>query len=262
MDLKNNLENKYIAYLDVLGFKELVYSKQTDKLETYFTAIRETLDDLKYEKKSIKSLLVSDSTILVSPDSSEDFKVLLLAVQTIQSRLALKDIWIRGAICYGEVYYDDLSNIIVGKGLIDAYLLEQEAKYPRVIINTSIIPRIAANSQEFLLKINPPNENSGIPKMKLVHNWFKYIQSDSYFVSYGHRIVHEAMNDRSLNDIHKIILENLYSSQKNYEKYLWVKNYFLDVIHDIDDWTHYRVSPENTAQKDYIKEWFGKFAEI
>lgn len=262
MDLQNNLKRKYIAYLDVLGFKELVYSRDTNRLEAYFNTIRETLDDLKEVKGNIESLLISDSTILVSPDSLEDFRTLVLAVQTIQTRLAYKNIWLRGAICFGEVFYDKRSNLIVGKGLIDAYLLEQEAKYPRVIINPSIIPKLANNSHEFLMEINPESRGRSGTMMKLIHTWGTYIENDAYFVSYGHRIVLDSISEGSLEDIYNLIFKNLYSSPKNYDKYLWVKRYFMDVLRDLKDVSMMGAGTSAMERAANFARWFKKFSEL
>ncbi len=104
MNIRDNLKEKYVAFLDVLGFKEIVSKRNLNSLETYFNTIQQTLELIRQDKKNIESLLISDSTILISPDTKEDFKTLLRAVQTIQAKLAQQNIWIRGAISFGDVY--------------------------------------------------------------------------------------------------------------------------------------------------------------
>jgi hypothetical protein len=262
VNLQHNLQPRYVAFLDVLGFKELVYARRIGELEMYFDTISVTLDVLKNDKRHIKSLLISDSTILISPDSTDDFKTLLRAVQTIQAKLALKNIWIRGGISYGEVYFDQGSNIVVGKGLIDAYLLESQAKFPRVIIDTTIIKRIAENRQLFYHIINPDFDPAANSRLKLVHNFFKYIPDDCFFVAYGHRIILDAIRDKSMHIVYELILNNVYADQKNYEKHVWVKNYFMNVINDLWDRWPYLVSNNDQQDRVYINEWFRKFAEI
>lgn len=262
MNLKKNLHNKYVAFLDVLGFKELVSRRRVDTLETYFTTISETLTVIRNDKKNIKSLLVSDSIILVSPDTTEDFKTLLRAIQTIQARLSLKNIWIRGAISFGEIYYNEISNIIVGKGLINSYLLEREAKYPRVIVDTAIIPKIAENRQTFYETVNPSYKDFETDKLKLIHSWHKYIPEDSFFVAYGHRIILDAVRDRNLYSIHSLVLKNLYADQRNYDKYLWVRNYFMDIMRDLADRWNSLKSQQHKEDRMYLEKWWGKFTEI
>lgn len=259
-----NLQNKYVAYLDVLGFKELVNRSNTNKLEIYFNTIKEVLSLIRSDKKNIESLLVSDSTILISPDSKEDFKTLLIAVQTIQFELVKQDIWIRGAISYGEVYFDQDSNLIVGKGLVNAYLLESSAKFPRVIIDTSIIPKIADNRQEFFGFVNPDNNNFRNDKLKLVHNWHKFTDEDNFYVSYAHRIILDSIENKNLHLTYNKIKKNLYSDSKQYDKFLWVKKYFMDVLFDLEGrWVY--ISADSTLEKDnrtYLNKWWVKFTEM
>ncbi len=264
MNLQDKLQNKYVAFIDVLGFKELVNRRNTNTLETYFNTIRETLELIRNDKKNIESLLVSDSTILISPDSKEDFKTLLRAVQTIQSELVKQDIWIRGAISYGEVYFDQESNLIVGKGLVNAYLLESTAKFPRVIIDTSIIPKIADNRKEFFDFVNPDNNNFRNDKLKLVHNWHKFTEEDNFYVSYAHRIIIDSIEKKNLHLTYNKIKKNLYSDSKQYDKFLWVKKYFMDVLLDLEGrWGV--ISANSITEKDnraYLNKWWGKFTEM
>ncbi|OQX77230.1 MAG: hypothetical protein B6D61_07495 [Bacteroidetes bacterium 4484_249] len=257
MNLRDNLQKKYVAFLDVLGFKELVGNHKVDSLETYFNTIKNTLQIIQRDKGNIESILISDSTILISPDTKEDFKTLLRAVQTIQAKLALKDIWLRGAISFGEVYFDKDSNLVVGKGLVNAYLLESEAIYPRVIIDTSIIPRIADNRQAFFDFINPKYENFINEKLKLIHNMHHYTEEDSFFVAYAHRIILDSIETKTIHIIYKKIKKNLYSNPKHYKKYLWTKNYFMEVLYNLDNlWERI---PKEKDKRQYIREWWYRF---
>ncbi len=264
MNLKNNLQKKYVAFLDVLGFKELVGRQNVDALETYFNSIKETLQVIRRDKGNIESLLISDSTILISPDTKEDFRTLLRAVQTIQARLASKDIWLRGAISFGEVYFDNELNLVVGKGLVNAYLLETEAIYPRVIIDTSIIPKIAENRLGFFNFINPKYEDFANDKLKLVHNMHHYTENDSFFVAYAHRIILDSIETRTIHLIYQKIKKNLYSDPKHYKKYLWTKNYFMEVLHNLNDLWSIIVSNSNKERenKQYIRKWWFKFNDL
>lgn len=262
MNLRENLQKKYVAFLDVLGFKELVYKRNVDTLETYFSSIEDTLNLIRTDKQNIQSLLISDSTILISPNTREDFRILLRAVQTIQAKLVQKDIWIRGAISFGEVFFDQQSNLIVGKGLVNAYLLENEAVYPRVIIDTSIIPMIAENRQDFYEFVNPHYRDFEKDKLKLVHSWYKFIEDDSFFIAYAHRVLIDSINDRNIHLIYNKIKMNLYGEAKHYKKFLWVKNYFMDVLGDFNDRWRPLKTIEDMETKRYIDKWWIKFTRL
>lgn len=264
MNLHEQLSEKYIAYLDVLGFKELVGKKRLKEVELYFNTIHDTLREIGQKNSSIQSILISDSTILIGPDSKESFKVLLGVVQNIQAKLALKNIWIRGAITFGDVYFDDTLNVVVGKGLVDAFLLEQEATYPRVIIDSSIVVKIADNMDGFLGFVNPSLNNFANDKTKLIHSWQTLTESDALFVAYAHEILLDAISNRTIHLVYNRIKSNLYSEHRHYQKFLWVKNYFNEVLYDFswrwdDLWMG---SPEETANREYVKRWHEKFTQM
>lgn len=124
LNLKENIGEKYVAFLDVMGFSNLVNNRGNnyDQLESYFTKITEILEKLRDDKAEIQSLLISDSIILIAPKDEQGFIQLLWAIRRIQSILLWKKILLRGAVSYGEIYYNDEKNIIVGKGFIRAYL--------------------------------------------------------------------------------------------------------------------------------------------
>lgn len=137
-------KESYVAFLDVLGFKDMVMKQNDNKLVTYFNEVNNVIDELKRidRKKDIGYIVISDSIILTVEkvlDPEKNIKILrqiCIAVSKIQKRLALNDIWIRGAISSGKTYFDQNNNQIVGPAYIDSYLLENElAIYPRVILD-------------------------------------------------------------------------------------------------------------------------------
>lgn len=68
MDYKNS----YIAFLDVLGFKKLVFSESV-KIEEYFQIIKDDIASLKTidSKKQINYIVISDS-IIISIEQNRD----------------------------------------------------------------------------------------------------------------------------------------------------------------------------------------------
>ena len=183
----------------------------------------------------------------------------------LQAKLAQKDIWMRGAISFGEVYFDKESNLIVGKGLVKAYLLESEEIYPRVIIDTSIILRIASDRRLFFNFINPNPDNFN-DKLKLVHNYFQFIEDDSFFIAYAHRILLDSIKKRNIHLIYKKIKKNLYSDSKHFKKFLWVKNYFSGVLLELsNNWEitfNNSINNKELINQQYIKRWWHKFNEL
>lgn len=231
MNITNHLqEKKYVAFLDVLGFKELVRTKG-EKLNRYFTTIENALIDIQSDKKEITSQLVSDSTILACDFNSQNLKLLLKAVQTIQARCAIENIWIRGAITIGDIYFNRELNIVVGNGLSDAYILESQEKFPRVIVDPKILKTEYGfgTRKLFIERFNNHQERNRIAP--LIHDSLEQnesIENEAIFVAFAERIIYE--NIDNLDVIYSNIQNELYNSQVTYQKYLWLKQYFINSL--------------------------------
>lgn len=222
-------EKKYVAFLDVLGFKELVRTKG-EKLNRYFKTIENALIDINSDKAEITSQLVSDSTILACDLSVQNLGTLLKAVQTIQARCAVENIWIRGAITIGDIYFDRNLNIVVGNGLSDAYLLESQEKFPRVIIDPKVLKEEYGFGTRhlFIKRYNQNAEPKKIPLINEPSDLNQSIENEAIFVAFAERIIFE--NIDSLEILYKNIQNELYNSQHTYQKYLWLKQYFSETL--------------------------------
>lgn len=204
----------------MLGFKELVRTKG-EKLNRYFETIEKALIDIQSDKKEITLQLVSDSTILACDFSTQNLELLLRAVQTIQAKCALENIWIRGAITIGDIYFNRDLNIVVGNGLSDAYLLESQEKFPRVIIDPKILKSEYGfgTRKRFIERFNNSQERNRITP--LIHDSLEQneaIENEAIFVAFAERIIYK--NIDNLEVIYSNIQNELYNSQITYQKYL------------------------------------------
>ncbi len=261
LNLKANFKDKYIAFIDVMGFSNLVNKGSVDNLESYFSRITEVLDQIKVDKAQIESFLISDSIILIAPDTQKDLVQLLTAIRRIQSALLWKKILMRGAVSFGQVYYNPKRNIIVGKGFIRAYLLESEAVYPRVIIDPSIVKKISTDKTGFIHKINGSEAYTFENRIIYTHRDFTGISDDAIFIDYANKSVKKERIVGSLRLVYESIVENLYGEQKLYSKYIWLKDYFLACLTLT---THYLEEDSQASQrhKDKIEEWTEKFRRL
>jgi hypothetical protein len=220
-------ENKYVAFIDVLGFKNLVESKG-DNLNSYFDIVTHAIEEFKNSDFPIESQLVSDSTILATKKSEDGLKQLLYAVQTIQSKCAMENIWLRGAITIGEIYFNSEKNIVVGKGLSDAYILESQEKFPRVVIDPKVIIDFE-DLRKFCNTFNVKTWNPYRREIPLIYDYEmdveKNLTNDAIFVAFAERIF--ADYSQKLDLIHDHLKAEMYHGQLNYGKYLWLKSYFL-----------------------------------
>ncbi|RGC97242.1 hypothetical protein DW194_17090 [Subdoligranulum sp. AM16-9] len=141
--MNEKYENCYIAFLDLLGFKELVKTHTCEQILKIFDEIKSqymiTRDEDKkplVDPKKIHFKIMSDSICFyVSSHISNSLPVLISLCAYFQVRLWRLEhpILVRGGIVKGDIYAND--DIMFGTGLTNAYLLEEKnAKVPRIII--------------------------------------------------------------------------------------------------------------------------------
>lgn len=240
-------EESYVAFLDVLGFKNMISEKNENKINMYFGLVNSAIVYLKsiVEKKEIGSLVISDSIILTVPCDSnlrediKNFKNLCLAVSIIQQTLAFKDIWIRGAISFGGTYFNIEKNQIIGKGFINAYLLEEKmAIYPRVIIDTKVIDKLGFNDAGlFIHAMNQNNYKNW--SSSILYSWelneSKYVVEKDLplFIDYFDFSVNfnEIDNKDYVEKIIFNIKKNIYKDNGLYYKYKWVSKYLCSKLY-------------------------------
>ena len=264
LNLRENLQDRFVAFIDVMGFKELVKSGNIDNLEIYFDRISDVLDKLRIKKKKVQSFLISDSIILIAPPGNTGLRELLEAIRTIQSSLLWKKILLRGAVSYGPVYYNAAKNIVVGMGFIKAYLLEQEAKHPRIIIDPAII-RLGFNDKaDFLKQMNRSEDYNFEQRLVYSASEFARISDDGIFIDYANKTIKELEVVGNLERIYDMIVENLYSDQRLYTKYIWLRDYFIECLkltHTIHFTKHTRTD-EELRQMDKLRSWMERFYRL
>jgi len=235
----NNYTDSYVAFLDVLGFKEMVFKNDDQLLTTYFNTINTVIDDLKKrdQKINLKHIVISDSIILsMEKEQGKNFNVnalrqLCIAVKNIQAELAIHNIWLRGAISSGKTYFDQENNQIIGPAFINAYLLEEEiAIFPRVILDNKLLFELNYNgSDEFINAIN-----TGTYSEIALYDWSKNIfigkysfdQDVPFFIDYLEGVFSD---DYKFNVISNNIKNGMYANSKVYKKYRWVANYLYSI---------------------------------
>jgi len=162
-------KNHYIAFLDILGFKDLIENNQLDDVIKLYDKFEPSLlysmafTNLEWRSKNLKnsdlpgldnmplnSLMISDSILIwTDSDSGKDFIQLLNTVK-YHFQLALSyGVPLRGAITFGELAIKsgvhEKSNkmngfsTILGKPLTKAYILENQAEWSGCIVDQDCI---------------------------------------------------------------------------------------------------------------------------
>ncbi len=143
MDYK--YEQCYVAFLDILGFREMIREESCEDIFNLFSAIDnknpgEKLTDsniyncLPFDK--VGKIVMSDSVILFVETSVENSLGSLIVYCCVLANSLLrreKPVLVRGGIAKGEFYHQN--NHFYGGALNLAYELQEKiARYPRIIM--------------------------------------------------------------------------------------------------------------------------------
>ena len=150
-DNRINTNKYYLLYIDILGMKSLIDSKESELYLNYInnvyrdaikgiTGIYEEINKIKIDVRIFSDNLVvaikEDDDKLSSLEAIK--RTLIVEIASFIQMLALKySLLVRGSITYGDFYIDE--NFLYGKALTRAYALESEvAIYPRIILDDNI----------------------------------------------------------------------------------------------------------------------------
>lgn len=156
IDSKVELTPHLVAYIDILGGKNKIYSDANfstlNNVRALYNEIVEQIDlNKSYNTRYIDINIFSDNILISSKAHVETPKIIkrtivhfFKIIQEIQYNALARGILLRGGIDYGKLYID--TNFVWGEALINAYELEQKAIFPRIILSQ--------NAQDFLQRID------------------------------------------------------------------------------------------------------------
>jgi hypothetical protein len=144
-----------LAYIDILGWSELICSPRTkqtaDKITSaVFELMRarelaadrdQVLAEADYQYgKTVKASFFSDTMIFTCEPDLYEAGWLVSDVQRMCQFLLNYGFYTRGAIVLGDLHHE-VNGAILGRALIEAYKIERDvAKYPRVIVTPNVEP--------------------------------------------------------------------------------------------------------------------------
>lgn len=177
---------KYVAFLDILGFKDILRTMDHDKAKDFIVSFSANIYSVWSEKTrdKIRGYVVSDSVIIYTTDLTNEALQQLLDIldQICKREFALNSILLRGAIAKGEfdkIEAQELSTLskglIVGQAYVDAYLLEGTVKTIGIVISKDVFSDIQ-QMNNYVTKVI--EENGAIE----VHYILKYLDIDFLLV--------------------------------------------------------------------------------
>lgn len=209
---------------------------------------------------------MSDSIVLASKKNTKGLERLMFACQKIQTTFLIRNLYLRGAISFGELHFDRQNNLMIGMGLVNAYLLEREAINPRILIDPKILFDLSMTLSEFMREFKYTKDNDAVKLIHHLHADGDSEKLDDLFVDYLERIINTYITDpfsTSLEKIYENIYKNLYSSQTVYPKYLWLKKYIILSLKDYK-YRNQFLSTSTTSPKhvDRLENILAKFTKM
>lgn len=236
-------ENRVVAFIDILGFKNKIDETVLDKKDNSprikvivdaFNSIRDVWDldkkswnGMRKVKTSKKVTTFSDSIVIsfLQNETSQIF-FSLHELQWVIMRLISYGFLCRGAITYGKLIHNN--KMIFGPALNEAYILETKAAiYPRIILSQDII-NLAGKFKS--------SHHSPEQEMDYVKDLLLLDKDGMHYIDYF-KAAQSELDDpfydfpNYLRDIYDIINEGLLTSDDKIKiKYLWMKEKMNDVI--------------------------------
>lgn len=229
MENKREYIEHYVAFVDVLGFKDFLdKDAPCEEVFSVFESLRNNshsslqINDEKVKAfDEVKHYIMSDSIVLfIKADIPNAFLALVSTCLRLQMNLLLRDkpVLLRGGIAKGNLYVD--KEIIFGKALSAAYMIENAISVvPRIVFNKALLDDGSKNCDAF----KGPYWNGLITRMDTDELYFVH------YLSAGH--VKGTQTVPSFYDKVLTLCQEYLSSSYNKslrEKYLWLKNYVIN----------------------------------
>lgn len=148
-----------VAFLDFLGFREMIERDAGPAPPVHLPLILEALDQVeqRVNESGLAITQFSDSVVLSAQFKVSEFQRLVVAVRDLQRLLIERRIAIRGGIALGQHYAEQ--GRLFSHALLKAYLLETgRANVPRVLVDHNLLDWIT-NHDDFTTdladEINP-----------------------------------------------------------------------------------------------------------
>lgn len=151
-------EQRYVAFIDILGFKELIFRSKTAKSGpasigaihnamsvqfSGFVSDYASFTETNYEAHDLRVNTFSDFVVISCTASEQGLDVLCFVVWSVARDWLSKGYLSRGGISKGEVIHQggtkDRPGLVFGPAFIEAYQLEQDvAELPRVVVSKAV----------------------------------------------------------------------------------------------------------------------------
>ncbi len=150
-----NAKNRWLAYFDLLGTKNLFASKDIYRVFSAYQTALEKLASWKDRHSCVSYSWFSDTFIIYTEDeSAESFAAIEMVCRWFIFSLIREKIPLRGALSCGEFYVDEDSKIFLGQALLESYEYGENQDWLGFILSPSSVVKLNALSLPIEERLN------------------------------------------------------------------------------------------------------------
>lgn len=135
-------DDRYVAFVDILGFSSIVSQSETDEvlvgnLSTALEGISRRASHARSTALGMEATAFSDAVVLSVPTSPDGLAHMLQTIADLSADLLSLNMLFRGAIVKGKLLHT--TDAIFGPALIAAYKLETNVSFhPRIMVSPQV----------------------------------------------------------------------------------------------------------------------------
>lgn len=135
------LRQHYVAFLDILGFKDMVESDMEGQSSTYLSKLftcHQSAAPIFRDGPDCQISQFSDSIVISKPFAADSFEWFAIRIARYQQLLLNEGLLCRGGVAVNKHFSN--GSFTFSAGLIEAYRVESKnARYPRVVISPDVM---------------------------------------------------------------------------------------------------------------------------
>lgn len=244
----NKYEERYISFLDILGFSSLIERTEKDEVllerlvsvlkeQEMYTSLSEYMDSSSLNDPEgfflnmFRMSTFSDSIVISTQANLLGLGLISTMTAIICNRLLHQGVFTRGAISKGNIIHTN--SVVLGPGLINTYNLENKAAiYPRILIDECVVSDMDALSLQGGSPELRRKDFDGLFHLHILHTSIMDLTSHTLKSEYENLENHEymALGRREIEEALCLNKSNLTIKAK----IVWLANYYNDNAVDFD----------------------------
>lgn len=289
--LPNEIEKYYIAYVDILGYKDF-FCRYPDQVPCFLKSINDAIQGAKkhvdcgnhsqimksYADMNVVVKIFSDNILLCLKTSNSQLEIIrlltfLAIVAEMQRDFIVKyGLFLRGGVTIGDLSVNE--DFVFGQGLIDVVDMESKANYPRIIVSKSMNDFIF--SRHYITEselqhctdiINKIQQNNPIclEEENALNSYNLRLPMELYSSLWGHNLIfRDAGGHDVLNYLYILNYQTMMSESLLQNALIFLKTYFSEdytmIVDDCYDYTKMLMDHKKRVEEKLFE--YGKYDDI